>query len=131
MKTKMGLKREKIIAFCAMIVFFVIGVVCYAAFPEKKPDQPIRIMFKSIAGKVLFSHKKHVDEDGYGLDCTDCHHYYEEGDLSTISCTKCHISESDEEEEVSKRSDALHSQCIGCHQKYGGGPDECSECHVL
>jgi hypothetical protein len=25
----------------------------------------------------------------------------------------------------------LHSQCIGCHQKYGGGPDECSECHVL
>ena len=128
----MKLKTEKIIAFCFTGALLVAGVVCYAAFPQKTPDQPVRIMFKSLAGNVLFSHAEHVSEEYYGLKCDDCHHYYEEGDPGTIACGECHMTESDEaDEEVPKRSDAMHSQCIGCHKDSGGGPDECAECHAL
>jgi len=31
-------------------------------------------MFKNIAGNVLFDHKEHTWDKGYGLKCTECHH---------------------------------------------------------
>lgn len=126
----MKLKTQKTIAFFFTGALLIVGVVSYAAFPQRSPDQPVRIMFKSLAGNVLFSHVVHVSEDYYGFACTDCHHYYEEGDPDTISCVACHMEDSGDEE-VPKCSDAIHSQCIGCHQDSGGGPDDCSECHVL
>ena len=127
----MELKTEKIIVYGAAIVLFVVGVVCYAAFPEKKPEEPIRIMLKSTGGKVLFTHKEHNSVDGYGFDCTDCHHLYEEGEgVKPEACGECHEADS-EEEDVPKRSDAFHTQCIGCHEDDGTAPNECSQCHVL
>lgn len=128
----MRLKTEKAFAFCIACILLIAGIVCYAAFPQRKPDQPVRIMFKSLAGNVLFSHTEHVSEEYYGFQCIDCHHYYDEEDESTILCGECHMEENDEgDDEVPTCSDAIHSQCIGCHQESGGGPDECSECHVL
>ena len=125
----MEIKSEKIIAYCIAVALFVIGVVCYAAFPQRSPEEPIRIMFKSTAGKVLFDHKEHTWEDGYGLDCTDCHHAWEEDEgEKPESCTECH--EIDGEDTI-KRSEALHQQCIGCHEDDGTAPIECSQCHVL
>ena len=127
----MELRREKIIAYCVAAALFVIGIVCYAAFPEKQPEVPIRIMLKSTAGKVLFTHKEHTSEDGYGFGCTDCHHLWEEDEgEKPLSCGECHMKES-EEDDVPKLSDALHQQCIGCHEDNGSGPMECSDCHVL
>ncbi|MBN1625467.1 MAG: cytochrome c3 family protein [Deltaproteobacteria bacterium] len=126
----MKLKTEKTIAFFFAGALLIVGIVCYAAFPQRSPDMPVRIMFKSLAGNVLFSHTEHVSEDYYGYECTDCHHYYDEEDPGSISCSECHMTESDEDEDIPKRSDAMHSQCIDCHKESGGGPDECSECHV-
>jgi hypothetical protein len=126
----MELKSEKIIAYCAAIALLVIGIVCYAALPEK-PEDPIRIMFQSTGGKVLFSHNIHTSEDYYGFDCIDCHHYWEEDpEVKPVLCTECHMIESDDED-VPKRSDALHQQCMGCHEENSGGPVECTSCHVL
>ncbi|MFC1534823.1 cytochrome c3 family protein [Thermodesulfobacteriota bacterium] len=126
----MELKTEKIIAYYVAAALFLVGVVCYAAFPEKKPEEPIRIMLKSTAGKVLFTHKVHTSEDDYGFDCTDCHHLYEkEEGVKPEACGECHLEESEEEEP--KRSDAFHQQCIGCHEDDGTGPADCSACHVL
>jgi len=128
----MKFKTKKTIAFFFSGVLLIVGIVCYAAFPQMSPDPPVRIMFKSLAGNVLFSHIEHVSEEYYGFECVDCHHYYDEEDPSTILCGECHMTEVDEEdEEVPKRSDAIHTQCINCHKENGGGPDECSECHVL
>ena len=121
-------QTEKVLAYVIAAVLFAIGVVCYAAFPEKKPEEPIRIMFKSTAGKVLFDHKQHTWEDGYGIDCLDCHHAWEEDSgEKPLSCTECHPVDSEDE---IKRSDALHQQCIGCHEDDGTAPTDCTQCHV-
>jgi hypothetical protein len=122
-------QTEKALAYVIAAALFAIGVVCYAAFPEKKPDEPIRIMFKSTAGKVLFDHKQHTWEDGYGIDCLDCHHAWDEDpEIKPVSCTDCH--EKDGEDPI-KRSDALHQLCIGCHEDDGTAPVACSQCHIL
>ncbi len=126
----MVLKKEQQFAVIMAVVFFVVGVVCYAAYSQKVPEQPVRIMFDSIAGKVLFSHKTHLSDTGYGLSCNDCHHNLEEGDTAAQSCLECHEPES-EDQDMPKRSDAFHKQCINCHQEIDAGPRECNSCHVL
>ncbi len=106
------------------------GVLSYAVFSAEIPEEPIRIMFKSTAGKVLFDHKTHTGDAGYGLSCGDCHHTLEEDEYEDAqSCSECHESDT-EEEDVLNRMDALHEQCIGCHQEFEAGPEECLKCHV-
>ena len=144
-------KRELQIAYCLIIVLFFVGVISYAAFPPKTPEQPIRMMYKSVAGKALFDHKTHYAESGYGLACTECHHHPEEPDdpeeailkcgycHQTLekgqnwpkTCLDCHEAEDLEESEVMKKPDAFHAQCINCHKEAGSGPEECNSCHVL
>ena len=141
-------KELKLAYYIAGILLFV-GAVCYAAFPDKAPEQPVRMMFHSVSGKVLFSHKTHVSEAEYGIACTECHHHPEETDENDLrackdchqvpegdqkvpqACLDCHEADEVEDSEMIKSSDAFHDQCIGCHQDYGAGPEECSSCHVL
>ncbi|MFC1813981.1 cytochrome c3 family protein [Thermodesulfobacteriota bacterium] len=148
-------KKELQLAYGMVIILLVVGFLSYTAFSAKTPDQPVRIMFKGVAGKVLFDHKTHTSDTGYGISCKDCHHphppdAYEEvpegqeityqacGDCHQIpegdvkvpqSCLECHEPD---EVEISKKSDAFHSQCESCHQDAGAGPEEnrCSWCHV-
>ena len=125
----MEFKREKTIALWLITSCFVIGVICYAALPLKSPDEPVRIMFQATAGKVLFSHKMHTSEDWYGFECVDCHHTFEGGEGEVpVSCSECHYKEGGEE---LIRADALHDQCIGCHEDMGSAPVDCSVCHIL
>ena len=60
----MASKKHLQIAYSAAIILFVIGSFSYAAFSAKKPEQPVRIMYKGIAGKVLFDHKTHASGAG-------------------------------------------------------------------
>ena len=126
----MQLKTERVIAYCLAIILFVVGVVCFAAFRYEGPEEPVRIMLKSTAGNVLFDHKEHTSEDGYGLECTDCHHMWEEGEAKPDACGECH--EVDSEDPIN-RLDAFHIQCIGCHEDDGTAPaeEECDKCHVF
>ena len=103
--------------------------------------------FRWAAGKVLFDHKVHTSAEGYGISCQDCHHHPGEEDLDTRGCKACHLAaagaplpqscqdchDSDEVEgtEMLKSGDAFHNQCIGCHQEFEAGPDECGQCHVM
>jgi hypothetical protein len=139
----MELKKEKIIAYCLAIVLLIVGVVCYAAFPDKSPEEPIRIMFQSTAGKILFDHKGHTSEDGYGLECIDCHHEWtEEAEQKPGSCGICHLVEPIETEEGKEffdhdmhadEDDGYGIACIDCHHEWdedsGDDPVSCSECH--
>jgi len=126
-------KKELQMAYGLAIALFIVGVISYAAFPAKTPDRPVRIMFQSIAGNVLFDHKTHTGASGYGLSCRDCHHTLEEGETEASACSLCHESESDDPE-VPKRSDAFHTQCTRCHKEIEAGPQEgpdgCASCHV-
>ena len=102
----MGPQKEQLVAFWIAAVFLVVGVVCYAAFPEKIPEQPIRIMLKSTAGNILFDHKEHFsEEEGYGLACEDCHHNMEDEEEEATSCGECHEPDA---EDMVKRSEAFH-----------------------
>jgi hypothetical protein len=109
----------------------VIAAVSYAAFPPAKPQRPIRIAYETVAGKVIFDHHLHQAPKAYGLSCGECHHTLapEEYDQAG-SCTECHNPE-EGDEAMPKRSDAIHQQCIGCHQEYGAGPIDCAQCHVM
>jgi len=122
--------KELQIAYGLAIILLVVGVLSYAAFPAKSPDQPVRLMFKCVAGKVLFDHKTHTSESGYGISCNDCHHNLEEGEIKPQACGECHESES-QDEDMPNRSDAFHSQCIDCHKEGGAGPEKCASCHVM
>ena len=124
----MEIKTERKVAYFIAIIFFFIGVICYAAFPVKKPENPVRVMLTSTAGNVLFDHKEHASEDGYAIECLECHHTMEEGDTPE-ACGECH--EAEEEDGILKKSDAFHMKCKGCHEDEGSGPLKCAECHAM
>jgi len=126
----MASNKELRMAYGLAVVLFIVGVISYAAFPAKTPERPVRLMFHSIAGNVLFDHKTHTDATGYALSCRDCHHTLEEGETEATACAACHEPES-EDPSMPKRSDAFHQQCIDCHKQVGGGPQDCNSCHVL
>ncbi len=126
-------KKELKLAYGVAVCLLVIGAISYAAFPLKAPEEPLRIRFSVTAGNVLFSHKIHSTEEGYGLACEDCHHELLEGESDNpVACSECHDPE-EGDEEMPKRADAFHQQCTGCHKDYEAGPleKECALCHTL
>ncbi|MFZ3045412.1 MAG: cytochrome c3 family protein [Desulfatirhabdiaceae bacterium] len=139
-------KKHLQIAYSMTAILLVIGLFSYAAFSAKKPDQPIRIMYKGVAGSVLFDHKAHAADRGYGLSCNDCHHHPPGQDSDFLACSACHKAEGDtakpesckdchdpseyEDYEMVTKTNAFHAQCIECHQQIGAGPVECAACHA-
>ena len=130
----MAPKKELKLAYYIAGILLFVGAISYAAFPVNVPDEPRRIMFESIAGKVFFDHKTHSIEAGYGLSCIECHHELEEDetDPQPQLCGDCHEPDS-EDEDMLKKMDAFHLQCSGCHEEFNAGPlnEECNACHVL
>jgi hypothetical protein len=143
----MAPNKQLQLAYGLAIVLFVVAVISYAGHSAKAPDPPLRMMYQTNAGKVLFDHQTHMTAKGYGLACADCHHH-PPGEQDTRACGECHggperqaaIAETCQQchepdffdpTEITKRSDAFHDQCIGCHRQYGSGPEACNACHVL
>jgi hypothetical protein len=117
--------------YVGTVILLVLAVVSYAAFPKSSPPQPLRIAFQTVAGKVIFDHARHRSEASFGLACNECHHTLAPDEYDQAgSCTECHPVE-DSDDQMLKRSDALHKQCIECHREYGAGPVECAQCHVM
>ena len=127
------------IVYGVAVQLLLIAIVCYAAFPVTPPDEPIRLMYNTNAGKVLFDHQIHSSADGYGLECFDCHHHPPDDEAALMACGKCHPSEPEEgvvpesclechdasdveDSEYPARAVALHSQCTNCHLGFGSGP---------
>jgi len=122
-------KKELRLAYALAIILFVVGVLSYAisAFSAKPPDSPIRLMFKGVAGKVLFDHKTHTQDAGYGISCSECHHHPgeeeedseegedtgkdvdpEEDEAAIRACGDCHL--------VTVKEDTLPESCAECHE---------------
>jgi hypothetical protein len=59
-------KKQLLFAYGLAIHLLLVGIICYAAFPAQAPDEPIRIMYQTNAGKVLFDHYTHTAASGYG-----------------------------------------------------------------
>lgn len=144
-------KKELQLAYGLAIVLLVVGVATYAftAISPRASEEPVRIFYPSLGGKVLFGHKTHVSPvTGYGVSCADCHHHPPDDEESLRACSDCHeepteeastpeacldCHEADEieETEMLSKAKAFHEQCINCHQQVGGGAMECNECHML
>jgi len=144
-------KKHRLIVYGVAAQLLLIAIICYAAFPVKAPEQPIRLMYQTNAGKVLFDHKTHTSADGYALDCYDCHHHPPGDQEALIACSECHLQDPKkgeippkcldchdaseiEDSEYPNLSDAFHQQCIQCHEQFGAGPqggsENCSKCHI-
>lgn len=144
-------KSELQLALRLALILLVAGLFCFAAFPITPPERPVRLAYQTKAGKVIFDHKTHLSETGYGLDCGDCHHHTGDGEAETEehgscgdchvkpeeaqsvsqTCNECHDPEDYDLEELTARADAFHSQCITCHEDFEAGPVECAACHVM
>lgn len=136
----MEFKNEKTIAYCIAIILLIVGITCYAAFPNKRPEEPIRIMLKATAGEVLFDHKVHTSDEGYGIECMDCHHAWDEdSEDKPQACGECHKTTMDEAlagKEIfdhDEHMDDFGIDCIDCHHEWdedsGEDPVSCGECH--
>ncbi|MBW2030935.1 MAG: cytochrome c3 family protein [Deltaproteobacteria bacterium] len=126
----MNLKKERMIAYGVVCILFLVGLVCYAALPVEQPKDPIRIVFKSNAGNVLFDMKTHNSPEDYGFECIDCHHELEDPDERPTACGECHKIDKEESEGEINREAAFHDQCKLCHEDSGTGPLDCFECHA-
>lgn len=127
----MEVKKERIAAYFLGVILLVIGIVSYAAFPERQPEEPVRIYMKNSAGNVLFNMKEHTAEDGYGYECIDCHHDIEDSSETPEACKECHLKNKDESEAEINTEDAFHTQCIDCHEEDGIAPVACDKCHHM
>ena len=125
----MNKTTKRKMAYGLVIILFLVGLICYAAFPVTTPEPPVRIMFQSTTGEVLFDHKEHAAESGYAIACMDCHHDIEDPDERPTPCEECHMKDSDEDSP--KLGDAFHTLCRGCHDDSGMGPVECFQCHTM
>ncbi len=135
----MSSKNELKLVYVLAIVCLIVGIFCYN-LPAKSPEIPVRQMFKTVGGNVLFDHQAHSDE--YGKDCADCHHAYneEKGDAPD-SCGSCHHADGkyipafgdNGKFDHDVHSDELGLSCNDCHHNYdeedGGEPQLCSDCH--
>ena len=132
-------KKHRMIIYGVAVHLLLIAIVCYAAFPVESPEEPIRLMYQTKAGKVLFDHQTHTDASGYGLDCFDCHHHIPDEEEGLIACGVCHLPKPEEgvipegclechdeadveDAEYPNRSKAIHDQCTNCHNEFGKGP---------
>jgi hypothetical protein len=146
----MNLKKELRAAYIMAAVLLIVGVASYAALFAREPEKdPVRLMFKTDAGKVLFQHQLHTQASGYGVSCNDCHHHPEDDEAALRACgdchgkdekmteatlktcTECHETDEIQDTKMVKRADAFHTQCIECHKDFEKGPVECSDCHVM
>jgi glycyl-tRNA synthetase (class II) len=80
---------------------------------------------------AVFNHEEH--NEAAELDCTVCHHVYEDGELledetsEDSECSECHGDGSSRNLDLVAK---YHTRCKGCHEEEGAGPVVCSECHV-
>ena len=100
--------KELKFAYLMAAVLLILGIFSYAAFPAKPPDQPVRLMFQCVAGKVLFDHKTHTSDTGYGLSCQDCHHHPADDEEALRACGDCHNQPPEGE--------TLPQACGDCHE---------------
>ena len=117
-------KKELQLAYGMLIILLMVGFLSYAAFSAKPPDQPVRIMYKGVAGKVLFDHRTHTSDSGYGISCSDCHHHPESDEEAAIrACGDCHQAPSEDAQVPQSCSDCHEPDEISLHRSH-----QCTEC---
>lgn len=140
----MTTKKELQLAYRLAGILLVVGIFSYvAASLAEPPVPPLRVMYRSVTGNVLFDHKAHFSPGDYSVSCQDCHHdsrvledYIQvEGNDLGDSDDGTNLAETGEtvDMEVYTNKDEAHALCAGCHEQFEAGPVEknCGGCHVM
>lgn len=132
-------KNETKLGYAIAVVCLIVGVLFYGMLSAKPPEVPVRLMYPSAGGKVLFDHQTHMDL--YDLSCRDCHHADDDDSVLPVSCGECHHVASEYVPalgETGKFNHDAHSAdfgigCTDCHHEYTegdpAGPSPCADCH--
>ncbi|MDZ7830871.1 MAG: cytochrome c3 family protein [Desulfobacterales bacterium] len=133
-------KKELKLAYGILVACLVVGLLGYSVLPAKSPESPIRKMYKTTGGDVLFDHQSH--SDNYGLYCEDCHHAYRELEKEMPdSCGRCHQPDGKYQPALGDKGMFKHDAhaqeyglyCNDCHHNYQQGdpepPQHCTACH--
>jgi hypothetical protein len=118
--------KTRIFMILLLCLFVVIALWGYCF--EQKAD-PIRVVFITKGGPVVFDHLEHASPEGYELECESCHHNYsaeeENEDSAIMNCRECHYSKKlttvCEDADVHKR--CIGENCMQCHE------ENCEFCH--
>ncbi len=131
---KKGLLTTIVLALVCML-FFVANVIIAADFPNDITISNDGYK-KDIKTPVNFSHMIHSTD--YGIDCTECHHNYEDGQNvwqngdPVKKCVECHDPNTNQGN-AKKLMMAFHDNCQKCHKdqnKEGkNAPVKCDDCH--
>ena len=121
----------------------ILSIVCSLALPwavmaEKTQEMPESMYIESgvydgIRNRppVELTHQNHAEE--YGIECSQCHHEYTEGE-PVKKCSECHKAQETDEVGV-KLQDAMHQTCRACHVEEvkddpnSSAPYTCAACH--
>ena len=118
-------RLKKIIPYIIAAILLVIGIIGYMS---KDTGSPVRVLFKTKGGNVVFTHKSHISK--YKISCDKCHHEMKKSDYN---CRNCHAKGTSYDGFCTKQ--AIHKQCIGancigCHKKTMGMEEKnCKYCH--
>ncbi len=111
-----NVRREYLLALF-LTILFVFSLLGYLFEGHHVPN---RVAFNTKGGGIIFDHKFHTDIEK--LECTECHHNYEDRkmDLASgaLNCRSCHYS--DEFKGICD-DEQIHKRCIG---------KNCMKCHV-
>lgn len=112
-----------------IITFTILGIVGYSITSS---DPPIRVLFKTKGGNVIFDHEAHSSTDEYNIKCDSCHHETD-SDEKTMNCRQCHRAGSEDYDSICDDR-SIHKQCIGancidCHKDEGIDVGDCKICH--
>jgi len=118
---------EKIFAIILIVGLVVVGVVGYSI---KTTGSPIRVLFKTKGGMVIFDHREHKGE--YDIKCSSCHHEADSEDSNIEwNCRSCHSIGMENYLicEDNPPHKCIGSNCIDCHTKNGIDTTDCKACH--
>ncbi len=121
-------QNEKKIPLLLIVIFAVLGIVGYSL---KSTGNPIRVLFKTKGGPVVFDHRTHDSE--YDIKCDACHHEVDSEDSKYPACRECHRKGIEEYKDICEDR-PIHKLCIGancidCHKKNDMDTGDCKSCH--
>lgn len=111
--------------------------VCHlSAMPKKEPALCLEchpLSDDPYMEDVHYEHHRLLEDDPEAWSCKVCHELAE-GETVPGACVDCHDPDEIEGRakimKYQKSADAIHDQCIGCHEDYSAGPVACGECHA-
>ena len=129
----MGKTRSNQIALLLLLTSLLVGVVAfYYHDTMAPPEEPVRVIYESKGGLVVFDHAAHIAR--MKNDCTACHHY--DGDEEDKeNCRDCHIEndipvmDAYHEKGEDFLDDDTYQSCMSCHEERGKDPKNCRGCH--